>query len=336
MVHRGLGAHQVQGVEIEPLVSAFESAFSGAEGGQGVGDRERDPARRRWHTDGLGGDPHHLGVADHFLRQQVSLTNAPVLGGQDQGAGGVIDPDRFEFDAVQDERQLAESRAGDDGTVRGATPVAGAVGGGHAHRHRGQFALAGPVEDHPLGQHPRAHIVAQRFKVADLVGLGRDAAAATAHGGVAAGEDEAVQRVSGVHGAGDVEHVAGSLDVGAVQRRRVGQPGAGVDDAVVDVVASGHRIAQYIVVPDVAEEPFGFEVVDAGGSSVGTHNDSHVVAGVDELAGDMRAEVAVGSDDEFHARLFFCIQAAAASSRVPSSAALRHHFMPAARKRNGL
>ena len=63
----------------------------------------------------------------------------------------------------------------------------------------------------------------------------------------------------------------------------------------------------------------------------------HRVAGRGQLAGDMAAEEPVGADDEFH-RLgpWARIQAAASSSRVPSSAALRHHLMPALRNRKGL
>ena len=62
---------------------------------------------------------------------------------------------------------------------------------------------------------------------------------------------------------GDLEHVAGALDVGAEQRRRVLEPAAGVDDAVVDDVAAGHRLAQDVVVPDVADEARHVQVVDA-------------------------------------------------------------------------
>ena len=50
--------------------------------------------------------------------------------------------DRLEFDTAQDERQLAECRTGDDRAVRCTPPVAGTVGGRHAHRHRGESVVS--------------------------------------------------------------------------------------------------------------------------------------------------------------------------------------------------
>jgi hypothetical protein len=50
-----------------------------------------------------------------------------VFGGQDHGAGGVVDADGLQLDAGHHERELAERRAGDDRAVRGAAPVAAAV-----------------------------------------------------------------------------------------------------------------------------------------------------------------------------------------------------------------
>ena len=125
------------------------------------------------------------------------------------------------------------------------------------------------------------------------------------------------------------------------QRRGVAQPAAGVDDAVVDDVAAGHRLAQDVVVPDVADEPRHLQVVDADGVGPVAHHDADVLAVGDELAGDVRAEVAVGADDELgavrsRAPPTWRIHAAASSGSVPSSLAFLHHFIVAETNRSGL
>ena len=143
-----------------------------------------------------------------------------------------------------------------------------------------------------------------------------------------------------MNGLGDIEDIAGAVDVGAVQRSRVDQITAGVDDAIVDIVATSHGLGQGGVVPDIADEAVGVEIVDTDGVGALAHHRPDVVAGRHQLAGDVRTQEAVGADDEFRsahrAAPFLRIHAAAASSRVPSSCAFLHHFMPADRKRNGL
>ncbi len=170
--------------------------------------------------------------------------------------------------------------------------------------------------------------------VDDLVVFGRDAAALAADSHVAAGEDEAPK--AGI--LGDLQHVSGAIDVGVEQRRRVLEPAAGVDDAVVDDIAAGHRLAQNVVVPDVPDEPRGLQVVDADRVGAVAHHHRDVLAVVDELARDVAAEVAVGADDEHrHRRPPNCfIQATASSGSVPSSSALWHHFTVADTNRSGL
>ncbi len=132
------------------------------------------------------------------------------------------------------------------------------------------------------------------FMVDDDVVLGGDPPALAADGDVAAGEDEPVQPSI----FRDLEHIAGAVDVGVEQRRGVAQPAAGVDDAVVHVVDAGHRLTQGLVVPDVADEPRDVEIVDSDGVGAVAHHDAHIVAVADELAGDVRAEIAVGADDQ--------------------------------------
>jgi hypothetical protein len=84
--------------------------------------------------------------------------------------------------------------------------------------------------------------------------------------------------------------VAQSLDVGAEQRRGVAQPGAGVDDAVEDVVDAGHRGAQCGVVEDVAVVIFDVEVLDRLRRTGPPQDDPHVVAAFHQLPGDMGAQ----------------------------------------------
>ena len=65
-----------------------------------------------------------------------------------------------------------------------------------------------------------------------------------------------------------------------------------------------------------------------------------VVAGGDELACDVRTQVAVGADDQLRcahlAPPSWRIQSAASSGSVPSCSAFWHHFIAAETKRNGL
>ena len=53
-----------------------------------------------------------------IFRDEVALTDPAVFGGQDHGAGGVVDADGLQLDAGHHERELAERRAGDDRAVR--------------------------------------------------------------------------------------------------------------------------------------------------------------------------------------------------------------------------
>ena len=82
------------------------------------------------------------------------------------------------------------------------------------------------------------------------------------------------------------------------------------------------------------------QVVDADGVGVRPHHDPYVVAVGDQLAGDVGTEKPVGADDQlglFHLPQPYCrIQLAASSGSVPSSWALRHHFIVADTKRSGL
>ena len=87
--------------------------------------------------------------------------------------------------------------------------------------------------------------------------------AAASDGGVGAGVDEVLKRAISVDLLGDFQHVSCSVDVGAEQRRRIPEPAAGVDYAVIHVVTSGHRPPKDVVVPDVADESLDVEIVDA-------------------------------------------------------------------------
>src|SRR5699024_8415865 len=122
----------------------------------------------------------------------------------------------------------------------------------------------------------------------DDVVLGGDVAAPPVDGGVAAGEHEPAQ----LHRGGHLEHVAQPVDVGAKQRGRVAQPGAGVDHAVVDDIAAGHRLGQGGGVEDVAVKTGDVEVVDAAGVGAVPHHDPDlgVAVGGDQRAGHVRAE----------------------------------------------
>ena len=170
-----------------------------------------------------------------------------------------------------------------------------------------------------LGLYPGAD-VRRQATIADDVVLGGAVAAPPTHRHIAAGEHEAAQARQSFDG--DVEHVARALDVGVKQRRGVAQPAAGVDDAVVDDVAAGHRLAQHVVgVADVADEPRDLQVVDADGVGVVAHHDPYVVAVGDQLAGDVVTEKAVGADDQLG--LFTCRRRTAASSSPPRRVACR-------------
>ena len=133
-----------------------------------------------------------------------------------------------------------------------------------------------------LGLHPRSDVRRQTLVDDDVVLGGRAPALAT-DGDVAAGEDEPVQPSI----FRDLEHIARALDVGVEQRRGVAQPAAGVDDAVVHIVDTCHRLAQRVVVPDVADEPRHLEIVDADGVRAVAHHDTHLLAVADELTGDV-------------------------------------------------
>ena len=94
------------------------------------------------------------------------------------------------------------------------------------------------------------------------------------------------------------EHVPQALDVGAEQRRGVAQPRTGVDDAVEDVVAAGHRGAQRRVVEDVAVVVLDVEVLDGFRRAGPADQHPHVVAAVDQLPGDMGAEEPARADHQ--------------------------------------
>src|SRR5262249_49914761 len=104
-------------------------------------------------------------------------------------------------------------------------------------------------------------------------------------------------------------------------------------------VDTGHRLAQRVVVPDVAVVPRYGQVVDADGHGIRPHHRPDVTAVGNELPGHMRAEVTVGPDEQFLAHLRapdWRGHPAATSGSVPSSSALRHHFLAAETNRSGL
>ena len=70
-------------------------------------------------------------------------------------------------------------------------------------------------------------------------------------------------------------------------------------------------------------KPLRVQIVDADCLGRTAHHDPDVMAGLDELAGDVRAEEPVGADDEFrtHWAPPWRIHSAAWSSRVPSACA---------------
>ena len=80
---------------------------------------------------------------------------------RDHRPGGVVDPDDLQLDAVHQEGQLAEHRAGDEGAVRGAAPVAVAVRGGDAHRDGGQAGVGDVAHHQVLGLDPGLHVGSQ-------------------------------------------------------------------------------------------------------------------------------------------------------------------------------
>src|SRR6516165_284316 len=138
VIDLGFGAHHAHRREAEFGILAGDPGSQAPQRTQRVQHRDRNRASRWRHAGLVGGDPHDLLQRDHPFGDQVPLTDAPALGGQDHGPGGIVDADDFQLDAVHHERQLAEDRAGDEGTVRSAAPVAAAVGGGDAQRDGGQ------------------------------------------------------------------------------------------------------------------------------------------------------------------------------------------------------
>ena len=85
---------------------------------------------------------------------------------------------------------------------------------------------------------------------------------------------------------------------------RVAQIGPGVDDAVEDDVAAGHRSAQRLVVEDVAVVALHRKPGDAARRTGLAQQHPDAVAALDELAGHMRAEEPARADHELvrHAR----------------------------------
>ena len=109
-------------------------------------------------------------------------------------------------------------------------------------------------------------------------------AATSTHGRVGAGEDELAQ--AGFFD-GDIENIAHAFHVGAKQRRRVAQPRASVDDAVVHVIDTIHCLAHCVGVEHVTVEPGELQVVDRAGVGGGAHHRAHFCASGDQLAGHM-------------------------------------------------
>ncbi len=72
-----------------------------------------------------------------------------------------------------------------------------------------------------------------------------------------------------------------ALDVGGEQWRRVGQVGAGVDDAVEHHVPVGHRRRHRIGVEDIPVTPFDVETLDALGRTTPPQQHPHVIAPLD-------------------------------------------------------
>jgi len=91
-----------------------------------------------------------------------------------------------------------------------------------------------------------------------------------------------------------------AFDVGAEQRGRVAQPGPGVDNAVVHVVAVGHRGPQGGVVEDVAVVALDVELVDPHGRAGAAQQHSHPFAMFHQLPRDVRAEEAARTHYQFH------------------------------------
>jgi hypothetical protein len=110
-------------------------------------------------------------------------------------------------------------------------------------------------------------------------------------------EDEPSQ----VRGDGGFENVAQAVHIGAEQRGRVTEPGPGVDDAVVDVVAAGHRAAQRRVVEDIAVVPLEFEVVQRKGRAGAPQQDSHPLATLYQLSCDVRSQNPLAPSTSFTA-----------------------------------
>ena len=92
-VHRGFRAHQPQRRQRELLVGAAQSGLGGTHGRQAVRHRQRDRLDGRRHPGCLCGDADDLGIGDRLLRDQVSLTDAAILGGE-PAAAPVISADR--------------------------------------------------------------------------------------------------------------------------------------------------------------------------------------------------------------------------------------------------
>ena len=74
--------------------------------------------------------------------------------GCDNKMMAVVDADSFQLDAVHHEGQLAEDGAGNERAVRGAAPVAGAVGRRYAHGDGGEAMIGGVAQHQILGLHP--------------------------------------------------------------------------------------------------------------------------------------------------------------------------------------
>jgi hypothetical protein len=89
-----------------------------------------------------------------------------------------------------------------------------------------------------------------------------------------------------------------AVDVGAEQGGGITEPHPGIDDAVVDDVAAGHRRAQGIVVDDVAVDPLDREVVDAARGTGTAQHHAHVFAARHQPAGHVRAEETARADHQ--------------------------------------
>ena len=249
----------------------------------GIEHRQRHTEPRRPRADRRRRRREHLPHGHEAFGDDVALTVASALGGEQECLRHVFDTDDFGADALDVYRHLSQRRRLHHQALM-RLPVEWSVGIGHAHRDGGQLLGAGILQHQIFGLAARLDIGAANALPVERHVL-RCGFAVLGDGDRAdrAAEHELVQ----VRLDRDVQHATQALDVRLEQRRRIAKVEAGVDDAVEHHVPIGHGRAQRHVVAQIAVGAFDVEVVDGHRAAGLAQIHPHVVTALDQLSRDV-------------------------------------------------